>query len=105
MTCKLIEPVFEEIAWTGDNLAAMVAYVETWVPSSTWTTQIIDEQSSGGDPEMVGALFLRSSPNVGLIALKVTEVVVYGPMRGASTINAGFTVMPAADYADQYTAV
>ncbi len=102
MSYKLVEPTFEAIEWTGANVTDMVAFVSAAVPSSTWTPEIIDEASSGGDPAMIGAVFLESSPRAGTVVARLTEWVTYGPKRGASTAEAALATVSAADFAAQY---
>ena len=105
MPYQLIEPTFDAIEWTGDDITDMVAFVTAAVPTSTWTPEIIDEASSGGQPDMVGAVFLESNPRAGTVVARLTERVTYGPKRGASTADAAFATVSAADFAAQYVAV
>lgn len=105
MSFKQVEPTFEAIEWTGDNLTDLVAFMSAIVPTSTWTPEIIDEASSGGDPAMIGAVFLESSPRVGTVVVRLTERVTYGPKRGTSTAEAAFATVSAADFAAQYVEV
>lgn len=102
MPYKLIDPTFEAIEWTGDNVTDLVAFVTAAVPASTWTPQVLDEAGSGGDPAMVGAVFLESSPNAGTVVVRLTELVTYGPKRGTSTADAYLSTVSAEDFAAQY---
>lgn len=102
-TYKLIEPTFEAVTWTGGNEAEIVAFMQDRAPAGTWSAWVIDEPNSGGDPDMVGAVFLRSVPNQGLVMARLTEKVVYGPVRGSSTVDAQFATLTGEDFAEQYT--
>ena len=102
---KLIEPTFEAVTWTGGNEAEIVAFMQDRAPAGLWSAWVIDEENSNGDPDMVGAVFLRSVPPQGLVMVRLTEKVVYGPVRGTSTADASFSTLTGDDFAAQYAEV
>jgi hypothetical protein len=102
---KLVEPTFDAIEWTGSNVTELVAFAAAAVPTSTWTPEVLDEASSGGDPAMIGAVFLESSPRVGTVVARLTERVTFGPKRGTSTAEAAFATVSAEDFAAQYVEI
>ena len=99
MTVKLKEPTFEEVQWTGANLATIRSFVDGILgPTHEGARRTYAEQDDG-------ALMIYDSATMMSAYLNTSDWLLFGPLFGADKSQAGWRTTSPSEFTSQYETV
>jgi hypothetical protein len=102
---KPIEPTFDNVAWDGNNLSTVQAFVDRYVgPSENRVYTIISEAEMTAEAEFTGGLRIDERGVIQLM-VPVTHSILRGPIFGTDATQAGWQVLSPAEVATGYEVI